>query len=68
MYLGADRLPFGLTIVPPYPTTPSPVQCVAGNLLGPNNLPASRSKGTLFGQLNMRHAFNKTQGPTTIGP
>ena len=68
MYPGADRLPFGLIIAPPCPTTPAPVQCVAGNPLGPNNLPASRSKGTLFGQLNVRHAFNMTRGPTTVGP
>jgi hypothetical protein len=25
MYLGADRLPFGLIIAPPCPTTPAPV-------------------------------------------
>jgi hypothetical protein len=68
MYLGADRLPFSLIIAPPCPTTPSLVQCAAGNPLGPNNLPASRSKGTLFGQVNVRHAFNMTQGPTTVGP
>ena len=60
MYPGADRLPFGLIIAPPCPTTPAPVQCAAGNLLCLNNLPASRSKGTLFGQLNVRHAFNMT--------
>jgi hypothetical protein len=68
MYPGADRPPFGLIIALPCPTTPSPVQCVAGNPLGPNNLPASRSKGTLFGQLNVRHAFNMTRGPTTVSP
>jgi hypothetical protein len=68
MYLGADRLPFGLIIVPPCPTTPSPVQCAAGNSLGPNNLSASRSKGMLFGQLNVRYAFNMTRGLTTVGP
>jgi hypothetical protein len=68
MYLGVDRLPFGLIIVPPCPTTPTPVQCAAGNLLGPNNLLASRSKGMLFGQLNVKHAFNMTQDPTTVGP
>ena len=62
MYPGADRLPFGLIIAPPCPTTPAPVQCVAGNLLGPNNLPASRLNGTFFGQLNVRHAFNMTRG------
>jgi hypothetical protein len=68
MYPGAGRLPFGLIIAPPCPTTPSPVQCAAGNPLGLNNLPASRSKGTLFGQLNVRHAFNMTRGPTMVGP
>ena len=68
MYPGADRLPFGLIIVPSCPTTPAPVQCAAGNLLGLNNLPASRSKGALFDQLNVRHAFNMTRGPTTVGP
>jgi hypothetical protein len=68
MYLGVDRLPFGLIITAPCPTTPSPVQCATGNPLGPNNLPASRSKGTLFGQLNVRHAFNMTRDPTTVGP
>jgi hypothetical protein len=68
MYPGADRLPFGLIIAPPCPTTPSPVQCAAGNPLGPNNLLASLSKGTLFGQLNVRHTFNMTRGPTTVGP
>jgi hypothetical protein len=47
---------------------PTPVQCVASNPLGPNNLVASRSKCTLFGQLNIRHAFNMTRGPTTVGP
>ena len=66
MYPGADRLPFGLIIAPPCPTTPAPVQCAMGNLLGLNNLPASRSKGTLFGQLNVRHTFNMTRGPTTV--
>jgi hypothetical protein len=60
MYPEADRLPFGLIIVPPCPTTPAPVQCAVGNPLGLNNLLASRSKGTLFGQLNVRHAFNMT--------
>ena len=64
----ANRLPFGLIIVPPCPTTAALVQCVAGNPLGPNNLPASRSKGTLFNQLNVRHAFNMTRGPTMVGP
>jgi hypothetical protein len=49
IYPGADRLPFSLIIVPPCPTTPALVQCAAGNPLGPNNLPALRSKGTLFG-------------------
>ena len=68
MYPGANRLPFGLIIAPPCPTTPAPAQCAAGNLLGLNNLPASRSKGALFGQLNVRHAFNMTWGPTTVGP
>jgi hypothetical protein len=68
MYLGANRLPFGLIIAPPCPTTPAPVQFAAGNPLGPNNLLASRSKCTLFGQLNVRHAFNVTRGPTMIGP
>jgi hypothetical protein len=68
MYPGADRLPFGLIITPPCLTTPSPVQCTAGNLLSPNNLLVSRSKGTLFGQLNVRHAFNMTRGPTTVSP
>jgi hypothetical protein len=68
MYMGVDRLPFGLIIVPPCITTPTLVQCAEGNPLGPNNLPASRSKGTLFGQLNVRHAFNMTRGPTTVGP
>jgi hypothetical protein len=48
MYPGADRLPYGLTIAPSCPTTPSPVQCAAGNTLGPNNLPASRTKGTFL--------------------
>jgi hypothetical protein len=67
MYLGAARLLFGLIIAPPCPTTPAPVQCAVGNLLGSNNLPASRSKDTLFGQLNVRHAFNMTRGPTTVG-
>ena len=68
MYRGADRLHFGLIISPPCPTTPALAQCAAGNLLGLNNLPASQSKGTLFGQLNVRHAFNMTRGPTTVGP
>jgi hypothetical protein len=68
MYPGAARLPFGLIIAPPCPTTPTPAQCAADNSLGPNNLPASRSKGTLFGQLNVRHAFNMTRGPTTVSP
>jgi hypothetical protein len=68
MYPGADRLPLGLIIAPLCPTTPSLVQCAAGNPLGLNNLPASRSKGTLFGQLNVRHAFNMARGPTTVGP
>jgi hypothetical protein len=68
MYLGAAWLLFGLIIAPTYPTTTTPVQCVAGNPLGPNNLPASRSEGTLSGQLNVRHAFNMTRGPTTDGP
>ena len=68
MYPGADRLLFGLIFVPPCPTTPAPAQCAVGNLLGPNNLPASWSEGTLSGQLNVRHAFNMTRGPTTVGP
>jgi hypothetical protein len=68
MYPGAARLLFGHIIVPPCPTTPAPVQCAASNPLGPNNLSASRLKGTLFGQLNVRHAFNMTRGPTTIDP
>jgi hypothetical protein len=68
MYPGADQLPFDLIIVPPCPTTPSLVQCAVGNPLGLNNLLTSRSKGTLFGQLNVRHAFNMTRGPTTVGP
>ena len=68
MYPGADRLPFGLIIAPPCPTTPAPVQCATGNPLGLNNLLALWSKGTLFGQLNVRHAFNMTRGPTTVGP
>jgi hypothetical protein len=68
MYPGAARLLFGLIIAPPYPATTALVQCVADNPLGPNNLPASRLKGTLFGQLNIRHAFNMTRGPTTVGP
>ena len=68
MYPGADRLHFGLIIPPPCPTTPASAQCAAGNLLGPKNLPASRSEGTLSGQLNVRHAFNMTRGPTTVGP
>ena len=62
MYPEADRLPFGLIIVPPCPTTPALVQCAAGNLLGPNNLLASRPNGTFFGQLNVRHVFNMTRG------
>ena len=37
MYPRADRLPFGLIIAPPCPTTPAPIQCAAGNLLGPNS-------------------------------
>jgi hypothetical protein len=68
MYPGVVRLPFGLIIVPPCPITPSLVQCAVGNLLGPNNLLVSRSEGTLSGQLNVRHAFNMTRGPTTVGP
>jgi hypothetical protein len=68
MYPGTTWLSFGLIIVLPCLTTPAPVQCAAGNPLGPNNLPASRSKGTLFGQLNVRHAFNMTRGLTTVGP
>jgi hypothetical protein len=68
MYLGAARLLFGLIIAHPCPTTPASVQCAAGNPLGLNNLLASWSKGILFGQLNVRHAFNMTQGPTTVGP
>jgi hypothetical protein len=68
MYPRADRLPFGLIIVPPCPITPSPVQCAAGNLLGSNNLLVLRLEGTLSGQLNVRHAFNMTRGPTTVGP
>jgi hypothetical protein len=68
MYPGTDRLSFGLIIAPPCPTTPAPVQCAAGNPLGLNNLLASWSKGTLFSQLNVRHAFNMTRGPTTVGP
>jgi hypothetical protein len=67
MYPGAARLLFGL-IAPPCPTTPALVQCDAGNPLGPNNLSASQLKGTLFGQLNVRHASNMTRGPTTVGP
>jgi hypothetical protein len=68
MYPGADRLPFGLIIALPCPNTPSPVQCAAGNLLSPNNLLASRLKGTVFSQLNVRHAFNMTRGRTMVGP
>jgi hypothetical protein len=68
MYPGAARLLFGLIIVPLCPTTPALVQCITGNPLGPNNLSASRSKGILFGQLNVRHAFNMTRGPTMVGP
>jgi hypothetical protein len=68
MYPGADRLPFGLIIAPLCPTTPSPVQCTVGNPLGPNNLLVLQSNGTLFGQLNVRHAFNMTRGPITVGP
>jgi hypothetical protein len=68
MYPGAARLLFGLIIVPLFPATTAPVQCVVGNPLGPNNLSASRSKGTLFGQLNVRHTFNMTRGPTMVGP
>jgi hypothetical protein len=67
MYPGAARLLFGLIIAPPCPTTPAPVQCATGNPLGPNNLLASRSKCTLFGHLNVKHAFNMTRGPTTGG-
>jgi hypothetical protein len=61
MYPGAARLLFGLIITPSCPTTPAPVQCVASNPLGPNNLLASRSKGTLFGQLNVRHALHDSR-------
>jgi hypothetical protein len=68
MYPGVVRLPFGLIIAPLCPTTPSPIQCATGNLLGPNNLPILRSESTLSGQLNVRHAFNMTRGPTTVGP
>jgi hypothetical protein len=68
MYPGTDRLPFGLIIAPSCPTTPAPVQCAVGNPLGLNNLPASWSKGMLFDQLNVRHAFNMTRDPTTVGP
>jgi hypothetical protein len=68
MYPGAARLLFGLIIAPPYPTTPSPVHCAVDNPLDPNNLLASRSKGTLFAQLNVRHAFNMTRDPTTVDP
>jgi hypothetical protein len=68
MYPEAARLPFGLIIAPPYSATTAPVQCVAGNSLGLNNLPASRSKDTLFDQLNVRHAFNMTRGLTMVGP
>jgi hypothetical protein len=68
MYSGADRLPLGLIIASPCPTTPSPVQCAAGNPLGLNNVLVSQSKGTLLGQLNVRHAFNMTRGPTTVDP
>jgi hypothetical protein len=68
MYPGANRLPFGLIIASSCSTTPAPVQCATGNSLDLNNLPASRSKGTLFGQLNVRHAFNMTRGPTTVSP
>ena len=68
MYPGADRLHFGLIISPPCPTTLAPAQCVAGNLLGPNNLLALQSEGSLSGQLNVRHPFNMSRGPTTIGP
>jgi hypothetical protein len=68
MYLGAAQLLFGLIIAPPCPTTPAPVQCAAGNPLSPNNLLVSWSEGTLSGQLNLRHAFNMTRGPTTVGP
>jgi hypothetical protein len=60
MYPGAARLLFGLIIAPPCPTTPALVQCATGNALGPNNLPVSWLEGTLFGQLNVRHAFNMT--------
>jgi hypothetical protein len=68
MYLGVVRLPFGLIIVPPCPSTPSSVQCAASNLLGPNNLLVSWSEDTLSGQLNVRHVFNMTRGLTTVGP
>jgi hypothetical protein len=67
MYSRAARLLFGLTIAPPCPTTPAPVQCAAGNPLGPNNLPVSWSEGTLSSQLNVRHVFNMTRGPTMAG-
>jgi hypothetical protein len=66
MYPGAARLLFGLIIAPLCPTTPAPVQCIAGNPLGPNNLPASRSKGTLFGQLNVRHDSRPNNGRSLI--
>jgi hypothetical protein len=68
MYPGVDRLSFGLIIAPPCPITPALVQYAAGNPLGLNNLLASRSKGTLFDQLNVRHAFNMTRGPIIAGP
>jgi hypothetical protein len=68
MYPEAAQLLLGLIIAPPYPATTALVHCVAGNPLGPNNLLASRSKGTLFGQQNVRHAFNMTRGSTTVGP
>jgi hypothetical protein len=68
MYLGAARLLFGLIIALSCLTTPAPVQCAVGNPLGPNNLSVSQSEGTLSDQLNVRHAFNMTRGPTTVGP
>jgi hypothetical protein len=48
-----------------YHTFPGTVRC--GQSTRSNNLPVSRSKGTLFGQLNVRHAFNMTRGSTTVG-
>jgi hypothetical protein len=68
MYRGPTDCPFGLIIAPLCPTTPSLVQCAVGNLLGPNNLLVLWSEGTLSGQLNVRHVFNMTRGPTTVGP